>query len=365
MKPHFHILFNAAAVACLAIGSASAQDQLPVSRTTGVMQVALPAGQVTLLAMPLTSIVASGTIETDTGTNTVVIRSHEDFTDDELVTNGYYAIKITSRDDQRGTGANAPAGSSTNAYGKASLIVDNAASAAVPMTSFNTTSLDLADVLNPNNGDEFVIYRVRTLAAGVADGVFGTPAPIANWNSAPSPSSADIVYIDNGAGALIGYFHKSGGPGGNGWRLASDPAGADQDNVEIPAGRAVMVRRRAGTAASLVFTGVTTVGRESSTVSAGYSVLNNPFTVSTTLAASGIQSHITGAATPSGADLLYIESAGVLTGYFYNSSASQWRLVTAPAGVNQGSVALSPGKSFLFKEQAGAVGFAFPEPFAE
>lgn len=357
MKPHFHILFNAAAVACLALGNASAQDQLPVSRTTGVMQVALPAGQVTLLAMPLTNIVASGTIETDTGTTTVVIRSLEDFTDDELVTAGYYAIKITSRDDQ--------SGGSSNAYGKASLIVDNDASAAIPMTSFNTTTLELADALNPNNGDEFIIYRVRTLAAGAADGVFGTPAPIANWNSGSSSANADVVYIDNGSGALIGYFHKNVGPGGSGWRLASDPAGLDQDNVEIPAGRAVMIRRRAGAAANLVFTGVTTVGRESSTVTSGYSVLNNPFTVSTTLVASGIQSHITGASTPSGADLIYLESGGVLTGYFYNSSAGQWRLVTAPAGANQGSVALSPGKSILFKEQAGSVGFAFPEPFAE
>lgn len=365
MKPHFHILSNAAVLACLAFGTASAQDKLPVSRTAGVMQVELPANQVTLLAMPLTNIVASGTIETDTNTSTLVIKSVEDFTLDELSTGGYRAIKITSRDDQRGTGANAPGGSSSNAYGKSAMIFNNAASGAQNPDGTYSTSLDLSEVLNPNDGDEFIIYRVRTLAAGPDDGVFGDPTPITGWNSAPSSATADIVYIDNGAGALIGYFHKIGGPGGSGWRLSSDPSGPDQDNVEIPAGRAVMVRRRAGVASSILFTGVTTIGRESSTVTTGYSVLNNPFTVATTLAASGIQNHITGAATPSGADLVYLENSGVLTGYFYNPSAGQWRLVTAPTGGNQGIVGLPVGKSILFKEQAGTAGFAFPEPFAQ
>jgi hypothetical protein len=91
-------------------------------------------------------------------------------------------------------------------------------------------------------------------------------------------------------------------------------------------------------------------------------------TVCEQLAASGLNAHVTGSTGAASADTIYIESAGVLNSYFYKTGGLGgvgWRLTSAPTGADQGGVVLTPGKAILFREQAGSVGFALPEPFAE
>ncbi len=335
--------FAILAFAALSGGAVQAQD-LPVSRTAAVLDVNLPINQSTLVSIPLVNIVASGTITSVSGTTLGVSA-----TLGALSTP--HAIKITSRDDQRGTGANAPAGSSTTAYGQSSRLDSNTASTVVTISA-----------LTPNVGDEFIIYELETLAS-----LFGAP-PAAGWNSSSGAASADLVYLDS-AGTVVPYFYKNSGLGGTGWRLSSAPGGANQDATVIEPGHAVLVQRRnSGTDFNLRSTGVTTIGRESPAVVSGFNIVNNPFTVPTTLAASGLNAHVTGSTGAASADTVFIESGGVLTSYFYKNAGlggTGWRLTSSPGGADQGGVVLAPGKAILFREQAGTVGFALPEPFAE
>ena len=327
---------------------ASAQD-LPVSRTAGVIDVSIPINQTSLVAIPLVDIVASGTITSVSGTTLGVSSTLG-------ALSGPHAIKITSRDDQRGTGANAPgtAGDSTNGYGQTGQISSNTTGAGSTVTT--------ATALTPNVGDEFVIYPLETLTT-----LFGTP-PAAGWNGSTGAGSADIVYIDN-AGVLTGYFYKTNAAfGGAGWKLVSNPTGSAFNDTVIPVNRGLLVQRRnAGTAFNIRNFGVTLPGRETGAVVAGFNIMNNPFSVTTTLAASGLVSHVTGSTGAGSADLVYLETAGVLTGYYYKTGGlggAGWR-TTADGSTDRGNVALTAGKAILFQEKAGTVGFALPEPFAE
>ncbi|MEQ1751475.1 MAG: hypothetical protein ABL974_18780, partial [Prosthecobacter sp.] len=160
---------------------------------------------------------------------------------------------------------------------------------------------------------------------------------------------------------------KTGGLGGTGWRLSTDGS-TNQGAKVIEPGHAVLVQRRnAGSAVNLRSIGVTTIGRESPAVVAGFNILNNPFSVPTTLAASNMQAHVTGNTAAATADIIYIENGGVLNSYYYKTGGLGgigWRL-TSDGSTNQGGVVLTPGKAILFREQASTVGFALPEPFAE
>ena len=333
------------ALAALSVGSVHGQaDQLPVSRTAGVLNVSLPINQSSLVSIPMVTIVASGKITSVSGTTLGVSATLGTLP-------APHAIKITSRDDQRGTGTNAPAGTSTTAYGQSSRLASNTASTVVTNAA-----------LTPNVGDEFIIYELETLST-----LFGAP-PAAGWNTTTGAAGSDLVYLDN-AGAVVAYFYKTGGLGGTGWKLATAPTGADQGAKVIEPGHAVLIQRRnSGSAFSLRSIGVTTIGREAPSVVAGFNIVNNPFSVSTTLAASGVSTYVTGSTGAASADTIYIESAGVLNSYFFKTGGlggTGWRLTSAPTGADQGGVVLTAGKSILFREQAGAVGFALPEPFAE
>jgi uncharacterized protein (TIGR02597 family) len=60
-------------------------------------------------------------------------------------------------------------------------------------------------------------------------------------------ASADVVYLENG-GVLTGYFFKSGGLGGTGWRRTDSPSGADQSGVVLAPGKGILFKEQAGTA---------------------------------------------------------------------------------------------------------------------
>jgi hypothetical protein len=345
--------FGLLAFATLSMSVASGQEsQLPVSRTAGVIDVSLPVNQTTLMAIPLVEIVASGTVTAVSGT-TYTLSSSPTTLPNVLTTP--HAIKITSRVDQRGTGANAPAGSSTNAYGLSAQITGQGG-----VSPNETVTAALATA--PNVGDEFIIYQLETISS-----IFGA-ANSAGLNGSTGAAGADILYIDQ-AGALTGYFYKTGGLGGIGWKLVSAPTGSSQENTIIAPGRGCMVsRKNTGSTVTIRLSGDTVVGREAPAVVTGFNIMNYSFTLSSTLASSGITDFVTGSTGAAGADILYLESSGVLTGYFYKTGGLGgigWKLVSAPTGSDQGAVVLQTGKAILFKEQAGTAGFAIPEPFAE
>ncbi len=337
--------FGLLAIATLSTSVASGQEsQLPVSRTVGVIDVSLPVNQTTLMAIPLAEIVASGTVTAVAGT-TYTLSSSPTTLPNVLTTP--HAIKITSRVDQRGTGANAPSGSSTNAYGLSAQI-----------TAQSGQDVTAALGTAPNIGDEFIVYQLETIGS-----IFGVENT-AGLRSGSLVSSSDVIYVDNGAGALVGYFYRSSS---SNWVLLSNPASADQSGVVIPVGRGIMVARKSGgNPVSLRFTGDTMIGKETiDVVNSSFNCVNNFFTVSTTLAASGLRNFIQGGSLSSSADIVYLESAGVLTGYFYRTSVSQWRLVSNPNSADQGAAVIEAGKAILFSKKATATEFTLQEPFAE
>jgi hypothetical protein len=333
-----------AALALFASPALAQESLLPVSRTAAVLTVSLPADKTTLVAVPMVKIVASGTIASIPGANQLTLNSSPASLPALI---GPHAIKITSRVDQRGSGSNAPAGASTNAYGYSAMITAQAGQTV-------TAALAVA----PNVDDEFVIYQTSTIAS-----VFGA-ANSAGFTGAAAPATADIIYLGN-SGALTGYFYHTTAAQ---WRLVNDPNGANQGDTEIGRVGGVLVARKAGGGAvSLTLNGGLLPGKTIVDVSSGFQVINNPYTVSTTLAASGLQNFVTGGTGAAVADILYLESNGVLTGYYFKTGGvggTGWRSL-ADNITNQGAVLVSPGKAILFKEQAGAASFAMQEPFAE
>jgi hypothetical protein len=312
-------------------------DMLPISRTTGVLTQKLLRGKSTLLALPNAKILASGTVSSSTGSDVTV-------TSTPLVASlpvGPKAIKITSRVNQQA--------GSTNAYG---------ATARITGTAGETVTAALSSA--PNVGDEFVIYQLNTIAS-----VFGATNNF-GLNAAATPATADVLYLTN-EGALVGYFYNSVAAK---WRLVSTPDGADQNDTVIEPTAGVMVtRRNAGATEIFVrLSGDALPGRQVAKLGgSGFSIINNPFLIPTTLAESGLAASLNGGTGPGTADVIYIEEDGDLTGYFYKTGGaggSGWRAL-GDGSTDQGAVALLPGKAFLLKDQVGSAGFILPEPFAE
>ncbi|WP_146853199.1 hypothetical protein [Brevifollis gellanilyticus] len=325
--------------------SLRAQDNMmPVSRTTGTMTVSLPKGKPTLLAIPFADIVAAGEIDSVNGTVYEVTSSPAAMPN---VIATPHALKITTRVDQRGAGTNAPAGTSLNAYGLTARIT---AQVGQEITAALSTA--------PNPDDRFVVYKLQTLGS-----LFGA-ANTAGLKGSTDAATADIVYL-NADGNFTGYFYSTTA---NGWRLVSAPAGADQAGTVIPPRSALLVVRQAdGNDTSVRVAGATMPARETWAISSGYRLINNPFSVATTLEASGLRSHVAGGTSAAAADLLYLEDAGVITAYWYKTGGlggSGWRELGDNV-TNKGGTLLSPGKSILFKEQAGSTAFALPEPFED
>lgn len=333
------------ALAALSAGSLFGQENmLPVSRTAGVLTVELPKNKSTLLGVPYATITASGTVGAVSGNDLTLVSSPAVLPD---VITAPHAIKITSRVDQRGAGATAPAGSSTNAYGVAAKI-----SAVTGQVA--TAALTVA----PNVGDEFVIYKLATLSS-----LFGATNS-AGLNGGETPATADIVYLGS-AGELVGYFYHTGA---NVWRAVTSPTEGNAGAIELAPGAALLIARKdAGSDTSVTVTGDTLPGRQVFAATGGFQVVNNPYSVSTTLAASGLQKFITGGSGSSNADVVYLEQGGVLTGYYYKNTGlggTGWRSLSDGVS-NQGAALIAPGKALLFKEHAGSAGIVLQEPFAE
>jgi len=329
------------ALTALCAGTALGQaSKLPVSRTGGATSVSLPVGQTTLMALPLVEIVASGTVSAVSG-STYTLLSTPTVLPDVVTTP--HAIKITGRANQFGT----------NAYGMTARITAQASQDVTTPVAPAAGSLMAA----PNVGDEYVVYRIETIGS-----LFGVTNTV-GLRGGSTVATADIIYLDNGSGTLVAYFYRTGGTPG--WRLVSAPSGANQDGVIIQPNRGILVARKTGgTPVTINISGDAMVGNEVVDVTnSAANIVNNPFLVSTTLLGSGLRNYVTGGSTAATADIVYLESGGVLTGYFYRTSVSQWRLLSTPGGADQGAVAITPGKAILIAKKATGE-FTLVEPFA-
>ncbi len=335
MKIQKRTLMILAAFALLGSAKALAQaDMLPVSRTAGVLTVELPRSKSTLVALTNAKIVASGTVDAVNGSVLTLSSSPAVLPD---VLTQPHAIKIVSRANTTGN----------NAYGLSATIT--------AQTSQNVTA---ALSVAPNIGDQYVIFTLTTISS-----LFGATNTI-GLTSGNTAATADIVYLTLG-GNLTGIFYNSAA---SKWRLVSDPEGADQNATVVPPDSGLLVARRdAGSAQIfLPLRGDALPGRHVVNVTTGFTIANNPFMVPTTLGSSGLQQFMSGGSGPGTADVVYLESNGVLKGYFFKTSGlggTGWRTL-GDSSTNQSAVVINPGKAMLFKEQAGDVRFALPEPLA-
>jgi hypothetical protein len=311
------------------------ESLLPVSRTAAVSSVTLATGQSTLVALPAATIVASGTVASLSGNDLTVVSSPSVLP----ALTGPHAIKITSKDDQRST--------ATNAYGLSSLIT---ASTGQVVTAALPTP--------PNVGDEFVIYTVPTLSS-----VFGATNS-AGLTGAAAPATADIVYVGS-AGTLIGYFYNTTA---SEWKLVTAPTGASQAAASVGStGGFLVVRKSGGTPVTLTISGNPLPGKQIASLGTGFQVVNNPFTASTTLAASGLQAVMTGGTASALADIVYLEVNGALVGYYYKTGGLGgvgWRSL-ADNVTDQAAVVVAAGKSLLIKKLSGSGSLVLQEPFAQ
>jgi len=330
MKPSLRKNQILALLAAAFTGTAAAGD-LPVSPTSGIMQISLPVSKTTSLAVPYAkSIVLEGTITSVSGTtlglSTTMTASS--------LTN--HAIYIPTKVDQSATGA----------YGRL-----------VGISSNTTNSVVTASAITPSVGDVYQIIEQHTLSS--LFGQLGTYS----LQSGASVALSDVVSVEVG-GVFTSYWHKSS----TGWRLTTDTAGsgADQANVSINFGRGVLVARKAfGGAKLLNIKGEAIVGRFQPAVTSNASnLVNNPFLLQTTLGASGISDFITKGATVALSDTVTLEENGVFTNYWYKNAVG-WRLSTdtAGTGADQASVLVKTGKAILFRDRLTA-GFAMPQPFS-
>lgn len=330
-------LLTLLAMTTLCVGTVRGQsDMLPMSRTVGSVSLTLPINKTSLVALPNVKVVAAGKISGVSGNNLTLVSGPAVL---PALTAVPHAIKITSRNSQK-------AGSS-NAYGVSATI--SAQNSQVVTAALSTA---------PNVGDEFVIIQLSTLGS-----LFGATNTAGLLGGATS-AAADIVNLTHN-GEIISYFYSTAA---NGWRLVSAPTGADQANAAIDASSGIMVTRRAaGTPVTLRLGGELVGGRHSVTTGAGFTIVNNPFMLPTTLAASGFEKLISGGTGPGAADIIYLENEGVLTGYYYKTGGvggTGWRSL-GDSVTDSSTAVIAPGKALLLKDQTGTEGLVLSEPFAQ
>lgn len=326
------------ALAALSAGSVfgQASSQLPISRTSGILDVSAPAAAITYVGLPfIKPAIATGELTAISGT--ILTDGAAAFGN---LTTTPHALQIVG-----GPGNGAIRRITGNTA--TTITVDSAISGIVASVSLYVVIPEwtLGELLGATN------------AAGLTGGT--------------SPGVADKVQIESG-GIITSYFYKLAAPPFDlttGWRLVSAPTGSSQAGARIPLKGGVVLNRLAGTNRTLTLHGVSRVGTQVPQIVTGLNVLTNPFASAMTLSSSNLQAAVTGGTSPGVADQIRIESGGVVTSYFYKLPAppfdltTGWRLVSAPSGADQGSASIPAGKSFIVNRLGAATNWSLTETF--
>ncbi len=222
------------------------------------------------------------------------------------------------------------------------------------IVSNTATTVTLASAIPGlvNNSDEFDIVPEWTLGT-----YFGTGNNPSGLMSSPSSSSADIVYVDDGIGSLVQYFHN-----GTNWRRVSTPTPANNVSLSGLNGGAIILKRSAG---DLTFSvqGVLRSGRQVQPAVPGFSVVTYTEAGGTTFGATGLVPGVL-ASNPSSslADIVYIpDGTGSLVQYFHNGT--NWRRVSTPT--NQNGLLIKPETALVInKRSAGTSQWTIDEQYA-
>lgn len=297
----------------------AALAQLPVSRTQGLLDIPMPPNAVTHVGLPFTRVpVGRFVISSISGTTL------------NLAGAALTPASLTAHSITLVGGVN---------DGLSLRIASNAA-AAVTLVSAPPTGI-LA------GADEVLITPDWTLGTLLGTSVATLQIPTAST----APASADQVTVEEN-GVLTAYYFNSSSP--EGWRRADGTAPTvDQANVRISGTRGIIVTRVAGALESFVHHGVVRSGtRRAITEPGKISILSNPFATSTTLATSGLAAAVRPSTTLANADTVFLDN-GTSTPDGYILTPGGWRLSTALAGADQGTVAIAAGKAVRIVRAGG------------
>lgn len=226
---------------------------------------------------------------------------------------------------------------------------------AVRIVSNTANSLTLASPVPGlvNNSDEFYVVPEWTLAT-----FFGAGANPSGLTSNSNPNLADIVYIDDGNGSLVQYFHN-----GTNWRrVVGSPANQNNTSLGGFSGGTVILKRSAGDLAFNV-QGSLRSGRQIEPVVPGLNVVTFTEAGGATLGTSGLVPGILASnSNPNLADIVSIpDGSGSLVQYFHNGT--NWRrVVGSPA--NQNGLPIRPETALVInKRSAGTAQYVVDEQY--
>jgi hypothetical protein len=327
--------FNSSILTLLvaALSAGASWGQLPVSPTSGIIQTALTASKSNLVAIPFPkSIPFEGTVSSVAGS--VITLSGV-----TLPTLSNHSIYIATDVDPS---------DATGAYGRVLRITANTA-----------TTVTVEAAITPESGDEFQILEQYTLETLLGTGNQATVQVLTGNSSGLS----DIVYVESG-GVFTGYWHDAGTAPTDGWKTL---AGTLAPNVSIPFGKGLLINRKAGAARTLRVQGEALTGRfrAQTAASPAQNVVNNPFLVETPLIEAGLGVNPS-AGSSALADLVYLEDAGTISGYWRKNNGNWYPLsdATGTGAAVTSAVKIKPGKALLITDR-NPNGVSFPQPFTE
>jgi hypothetical protein len=228
----------------------------------------------------------------------------------------------------------------------------------IRITANTASSLTLASSVPGGlvvNADEFYVIPEWTFGS-----LFGTGLNPSGLASNSDSALADLVYIGDGTGNLVPYFHNNS----NWRRVTGSPANANNVSVGGLNGGCMVLKRSAG---DLTFAvkGILRTGRQVSSVVNGFSIMSFTDPAGTTLLGTGlVPGVLTANASSALADIVSIPDAtGARVQYFHNGT--NWRRVTgSPASQNTLPI---PADTALFiqKRSAGTSTWLINEQFAQ
>ena len=176
-----------------------------------------------------------------------------------------------------------------------------------------------------------------------------------------SATSADQVLVWSSSGFET-FYYQTTGIGGTGWRKASARS-ADASATILPPTAALIVKRGASAAVSLISNGSMKTGQTAATVATGFTYIGNPYDVPMTLASSGIYAAGLAGGAAASADQVLVWNGTTFDAYFYQTSGGTgtgWRKTTDLA-TDASAIAIAANSGFVVKRTGAAFTWAIPQ----
>jgi hypothetical protein len=300
------------------------------AETVGYVTITIPPGSIgtpttTVMSIPFRDQVADGFVGAGTGTltavsSTSVTNSGAGWTAGFVTSSTPHFVRLTS-----GAGA-----------GRTFRISSNTAT----VLNLTTGGLNLV-TLGVVAGDSYAIFPAETL---------NTTFNRLSILKGSSAANADNVLLFNGSAWNTYFFNESA----NRWQLGVLPT--DQGNTVISPDTGVLYVRRGSEAMKFLAAGIVPETNLATEISNGTTFLGGLLPINTTLGSLSIQNTPGWVAGTSatGTDKVMLFNGTTWNSYYYNSTASQWRLGALPT--NQNNVAIATGAPVLVTKATPAGG---------